>query len=132
MLVWVISDIWAYVAGYFNFTETSSYQIGVNILSIINNLFWLLALYYVYDAPKFIYQNEKNVKIIGIIIVAVASLTMLLFFFIGNEIYYSVKIAAVPDVLLTTFLCYLMGISFFRTFMYRGLKLVAIPFRSFT
>ncbi|WP_275314695.1 hypothetical protein [Tenacibaculum bernardetii] len=126
MLVWVVSGIWAYVAGYFSYTETTSYQIGVNILSTINNLFWLLALYYVHDAPKFIYQNEKNVKIIGIIIVAVASLTMLLSFFVGNEVYYGVKIAAIPDVLLTTFLCYLMGVSFFRTFMHRDLKLVAI------
>ena len=125
MLVWVISGIWAYVAGYFSYTGTSSYQIGVNILSTINNLFWLLALYYVHDAPKFIYQNEKNVKIIGVIILAVASLTMLLSFFVGNEVYYGVKIAAIPDVLLTTFLCYLMGVSFFRTFMYRDLKLVA-------
>lgn len=126
MLVWVISGIWAYIAGYFSFTETVSYQIGVNILSTVNNLFWLLALYYVYDAPKFIYQNEKNVKIIGIIIVAVASLTILLSFFVGKEDYYGVKITAVPDVLLTTFLCYLMGVSFFRTFMHRDLKLVAI------
>ncbi|WP_271405404.1 hypothetical protein [Tenacibaculum soleae] len=126
MLVWVISGIWAYIAGYFSFTETVSYQIGVNILSTVNNLFWLLALYYVYDAPKFIYQNEKNVKIIGIIIVAVASLTILLSFFVGKEVYYGVKITAVPDVLLTTFLCYLMGVSFFRTFMHRDLKLVAI------
>ena len=126
MLVWVVAGIWAYIGGYFIFTETNTYQVGVNILSTINNLFWLLALYYVYDAPKFIYQNEKNVKIIGVIIIAVASLTLLLSSFVGNEVFYGVKIAAVPDVLLTTFLCYLMGVSFFRTFMHRDLKLVAI------
>ncbi|WP_043706401.1 hypothetical protein [Tenacibaculum ovolyticum] len=126
MLVWVVSGVWAYIAGYFNFTEISAYQIGVNTLSTINNLFWLLALYYVYDAPKFIYQNEKNVKIIGVIILIVASLTVFLSLFVGNEVFFGVKIAAVPDVLLTTFLCYLMAVSFFRTFMHRDLKLVAI------
>jgi hypothetical protein len=126
MLVWVASGIWAYIAGYFNFTEISSYQIGVNILSTINNLFWLLTLYYVYDAPKFIYQNEKNVKIIGVIIIAVTSLTILLSSLVGNQVYFGVKIAAIPDVLLTSFLCYLMAVSFFRTFMHRDLKLVAI------
>ncbi|MCT4697979.1 hypothetical protein [Tenacibaculum haliotis] len=126
MLIWVISGIWAYTAGYFKFIETSIYQIGVNILSTINNLFWLLALYYVYDAPKFIYRNEKNVKVIGVIILIVASITLILSSFIGNEIYFGMKIAAIPDVLLTTFLCYLMAVSFFRTFMYRDLKLVAI------
>lgn len=126
MLIWVFSGAWAYVAGCFNFTETPIYQIGVNILSTVNNLFWLLALYYVYDAPKFIYRNEKNVKIIGIIIIAVASLTLFLSLFIGNTAYFGIKIAALPDVLLTTFLCYLMAVSFFRTFMHRDLKLVAI------
>ncbi len=109
MLVWVVSCIWAYIAPYFSFTEIGACQIWVNILSTLNNLFWLLALYYVYDAPKFIYQNEK---IIGIIIIVVASVIVLLSLFIGSEVYFGFKIAVVPDVLLTTFLCYLLGVSF--------------------
>ena len=125
MLVWVLSGTWAFIANYFLFDTTTSYQIGVNVLSTINNLFWLLALYYVYDAPKFIYRNEKNVKIITIIIIAVFTLTLILASVVGNEIFYGIKLASVPDVLLTTFLCFLMGISFYRTFMHRDLKLVA-------
>ena len=126
MLVWVVAGIWAYASHYFTFNGTSIHQIGVNMLSTINNLFWLLALFYFYDAPKFIYQHKKNVKIIAIIIIIVASLTLLLSFFVGNHIYFGVKLAALPDVLLTTFLCYLMAISFYRTFTFRGLKMVAV------
>ncbi|CAL2091296.1 conserved membrane hypothetical protein [Tenacibaculum sp. 190524A02b] len=125
MLVWVFSGSWAFIANHFNFEETLSYQIGVNLLSTFNNLFWLLALYYVYDAPKFIYRNEKNVKIIATIIIVVASITLLLSFSLGTKIYYGVKLTSIPDVLLTTFLCFLMAVSFFRTFMHRDLKLVA-------
>lgn len=125
MLVWVISGIWALLANYFTFEKTTTHQVGVNILSTVNNLFWLMALYYVHDAPKFIYRNEKNVKVIALIIVVVASITLLFSSLFGNEFYYGVKIAALPDVLLTTFLCFLMGVSFYRTFMYRDLKLVA-------
>lgn len=125
MLVWVVSGAWAFIANYFMFETTARYQIGVNILSTINNLFWLLALYYVYDAPKFIYRNEKNVKIIAIIIIVVATITLLLSSMVGNEVFYGIKFASLPDVLLTTFLCFLMGISFYRTFMHRDLKLVA-------
>lgn len=125
MLVWVISGIWAFTANYLETENTVSYQIGVNILSTVNNLFWLLALFYVYDAPKFIYRNEKNVKIIAITIIAVATITMLLSFVVSNDAFYGVKLISVPDVLLTTFLCFLMGVSFYRTFMHRDLKLVA-------
>ncbi|CAM1349025.1 MULTISPECIES: hypothetical protein [Tenacibaculum] len=126
MLVWVFSGSWGLIANYFNFQDTLSYQIGINILSTINNLFWLLALHYVHDAPKFIYRNEKNVKIISIIIIIAASLTLLLSFIIGTNIYYGIKLVGIPDFLLTTFLCYLMGVSFYRTFMHRDLKLVAV------
>lgn len=125
MLVWVVSGIWAFTANYLATENTVSYQIGVNILSTVNNLFWLLALFYVYDAPKFIYRNEKNVKIIAITIIAVATITMLLSLVVSNDAFYGVKLISVPDVLLTTFLCFLMGVSFYRTFMHRDLKLVA-------
>lgn len=126
MLVWVFSGTWAFLANHYTFNHTLTYQIGVNVLSTINNLFWLLALYYVYDAPKFIYRNEKNVRIIAFIIALVASITLLLSLTIANKTYFGIKLIAVPDFLLTTFLCYLMGLSFYRTFVHRGLKLVAI------
>ncbi len=126
MLVWVFSGTWALLADYFSFHDSLMYQIGVNMFSTINNLFWLLALYYMYYSPLFIYRNEKNVRIISVIIAIVFGLTLLLSVSLRNEVYSGVKLMGVPDFLLTTFLCYLMAISFYRTFMFRGLKLVAI------
>lgn len=127
LIVWVVSGIWAYAANHFSFVESLTYQVGVNVLSTVNNLFWLLALYYVYDAPKFIYRNEKNVKIIASIIVVVTVITFLIANFTQeNTVINGVKLMAIPDVLLTLFLCFLMGISFYKTFIYRDLKLVAV------
>ncbi len=126
MLIWVLSGIWAYASYYFSFNQTTTYQIGTNILSTINNLFWLLALFYFYDAPKFIYQHKKNVRIITFTIIIVAFLTFLLSFLVGDKTYFGIKIIAIPDILLTTFLCYLMAVSFYRTFAFRRLKLVAL------
>ncbi|WP_298425140.1 hypothetical protein [uncultured Kordia sp.] len=126
MFVWVCSGIWAYVSQRFEFSDTIIYQIGVNLLSIINNLFLLLALFYFYYAPKFIYNNTKNVKIIIGIIIAVTSVTLLMSSIFGNDnIYYNIKLNAIPDLILSGFLCFLLLISFYKTFLHRGLKIVA-------
>lgn len=127
LIVWVLAGIWAYASNHFSFESTTTYQLGVNILSTINNLFWLLALYYVYDAPKFIYRNEKNVKIIASIIIAVTIITFLIANFSQeNAVYNGIVLIVIPDVLLTLFLCFLMGVSFYRTFIYRDLRLVGV------
>mgnify|MGYP003689056995 CR=1 FL=1 len=127
MFVWVGSGIWAYASKHFGFSETITYQIGVNLLSIVNNLFLLMALFYFYYAPKFIYNNIKNVKIIVGIIIAVASTTLAMAGVFGeNNMYANVKLNAIPDLILSGFLCFLLLISFYKTFMHRGLKLVAM------
>lgn len=126
MFIWVVSGIWAYTSQRFEFSETILYQIGVNLLSIINNLFLLLALFYFYYAPKFIYNNTKNVKIIIGMIIAVTSVTLLMSSIFGNNnIYYNIKLNAIPDLLLSGFLCFLLVVSFYKTFVHRGLKIVA-------
>lgn len=126
MFVWVGSGIWAYVANHFIFETTLTYQIGVNLLSITNNLFLLLALFYFYHAPKFIYNNTKNVKIIIGIIIAVTSITLLISsMYRENNIYNGIKLNAIPDLVLSGFLCFLLMVSFYKTFIHRGLKLVA-------
>ncbi|EDP95583.1 hypothetical protein U8527_06035 [Kordia algicida OT-1] len=127
MFVWVGSGIWAYASKHFEFSETMTYQIGVNLLSIVNNLFLLMALFYFYYAPKFIYNNIKNVKIIIGIIIAVASVTLVMAGVFGeNNMYANIKLNAVPDLILSGFLCFLLLISFYKTFLHRGLKLVAM------
>ncbi|WP_420572272.1 hypothetical protein [Kordia sp.] len=127
MFVWVGSGIWAYTSKRFGFSETMTYQIGVNLLSIVNNLFLLMALFYFYYAPKFIYNNTKNIKIIIGIIIVVASVTLLMAGVFGeNNIRFGIKWNAVPDLVLSGFLCFLLLISFYKTFLHRGLKLVAM------
>ena len=127
MFVWVGSGIWAYTSNHFSFSDGIGYQIGVNLLSIVNNLFLLMALFYFYYAPKFIYNNIKNVKIIIATIIAVTSITLAMSWMFGNDnVSFGIKWNAVPDLVLSGFLCFLLLISFYKTFLHRGLKLVAM------
>lgn len=127
MFVWVISGSWGFVSQVFNFSETTLYQIGVNLLSIVNNLFLLLALFYFYYAPKFIYNNKRNVTIILVLIVITSIATFGISYSLGaTTISEGIKISGIPDLILSGFLCYLLGVSFYRTFAYRGLSIIAI------
>ena len=127
MFIWVLSGCWAYTANYFSFSESRIFQLGNNLFSIINNLLLLLALFYFYYAPKFIYNNKKNIKKIFLVILLTAIATLGLTFYLGND-YNSngIKISGLPDLLLSAFLCYLLGVSFYRTFAQRGLQIVAV------
>jgi len=127
MFIWVLSGCWAYLGNAFLFTDESYFQLVINLLSILNNLFLLLALFYFYYAPKFIYNNKKNIKYIIIVIIATSILTIFLSNYLGvNDSINGYRISGIPDLLVSGFLCYLLGISFYRTFAYRGLTVVAI------
>jgi len=127
MFVWVCSGCWGYSSHQFSFSESTLYQVGVNLLSIINNLFLLLALFYFYYAPKFIYNNKRNVSIIFILIIITSIATFGISYSLGaTTISEGIKIAGIPDLILSGFLCYLLGISFYRTFAHRGLSIIAI------
>src|SRR5690606_38817809 len=43
-----------------------------------------------------------------------------------NKIVKNIRISGIPDLLLSAFLCYLLGDSFYRTFAYRGLKVIGV------
>jgi hypothetical protein len=43
-----------------------------------------------------------------------------------NNIVKNIRISGIPDLLLSAFLCYLLGVSFYRTFAYRGLKVIGV------
>jgi len=127
MFVWVISGCWGYASHQFSFSESTLYQVGVNLLSIINNLFLLLALFYFYYAPKFIYNNKRNVSIILVLIVITSIATFGISYSLGaTTISEGIKITGIPDLILSGFLCYLLGVSFYRTFVHRGLSIIAI------
>lgn len=127
MFIWVISGCWSYAGHYFSFENTTSFLIGIHLLSIVNNMFLLLALFYFYYAPWFIYNNKKNVRIILVLIVITAVITMLLSTFSeASNAAEGINISAIPDLILSGFLCALLGISLFRTFVHRGLKIVGV------
>ncbi|MCB0466505.1 MAG: hypothetical protein KDC78_12660 [Aequorivita sp.] len=125
MFIWVLSGCWTFGGTIFNFTETQGYHLGVNLFSIINNMFLLLALFYFYYAPGFIYHNKKNIKKIIIVIVLTSIITFILPFILGEgNVFRNIRISGIPDLLLSAFLSYLLAISFYRTFAYRGLKVI--------
>lgn len=126
MFVWVASGTWAYLGSKFGFENGLSYQIGVNLLSIVNNMFLLLAIFYFYYAPAFIYKNERNVRIILGIIVVVTLTTFGVTYFGGGKVYNNINLHALPDLLLSGFLCYLLIVSMYKTFLHRGLQVVSI------
>jgi len=124
LFVWVGSGIWGYLGSVWGWEQSIPFLLGVSLFSIGNNLFILLALFYFSHAPKFIYQNEKNIgKIIAlIIIVAVCSIGLAIAVPTTN----SLNIGAIPDLLLSSFLCCLLAYSLYQTFVDRDLMVVAL------
>ena len=126
MFVWVISGIWAFTSFAFDFHATTTYQVGVSLLSTLNNLFLLLALFYFSYGPKFIYHNKKNINKIIVLIIVIAAATIILGQLFGeSNIRYGLKISGIPDLLLSAFLSLLLAIAFYRTFINRDLQIVA-------
>lgn len=126
MFVWVVSGIWAYVGNSQGFADQFTYRIGVNLFSILNNLFLLLAIFYFYDAPSFIYKNSRNVKLIFGIILLVTLVTLGISYSGINSVMHDINFIAIPDLILSGFLSYLLGISLYRTFYHRDLTVVAL------
>lgn len=126
MFVWVVAGIWRYAGSHYMFADSFVFAAGVNILSIVNNMFLLLALFYFYYAPTFIYGNRKNIKIIISIIVLVTLSTLVIFHFTDDTIYGGMKLNSLPDLLLSGFLSGLLATTLYRTFDQRGLKVVAM------
>ena len=130
IFVWVLAGCWTYLGNLFSFSEASYYKPVNNLFSILNDLFLLLALFYSDYAPKFIYKNEKNIVKIIYVVVGMGVLTLLLPTILErlgmeNEVY-GLTISALPDLILSSFLAFLLIVSFYRTFANRGLKIVAI------
>lgn len=125
MLVWVVSGFVSYLTHHFNL-QTSPFQtLTVNLLSIANNFFLLLALFYFQYAPSFIYESKKGRRIILAIIILVTLLTLSTVFVDEPLVYFSLNLKALPDLMLSTLISFLLIISLYRTFVHRGLPVVA-------
>lgn len=125
IFVWVISGLWVLFTASQGLTGGIVHQIGINLLSTLNNLFLLLALFYFVEAPAFLYQNPKNVRriIIGILLLAGISVTLALFY--KNEPVWGMKLGNLPDFILSGFLSIILLITLFKTFHRRSLEIVA-------
>jgi hypothetical protein len=127
MFIWVVSGCWSYFGYFFSLEATTPFQLGIHLLSIVNNMFFLLALFYFYYAPSFIYNNTKNTKIILVLIVITSIITFVLSSFSEkNTMTNGINFSGIPDLVLSGLLCSLLGISLYRTFAHRGLKIVGI------
>ncbi len=127
LFVWVFSGTWIFSSNQFGFADTIVYDIGYSLFSVMNNLFLLLALFYFDFAPSFLYKNKRNTILITILILAVAVITfVLLQLFKDSPVDSNLSWSGIPDLLLSSFITYLLIVSFYKTFMNRGLKLVAI------
>lgn len=124
LFVWVSSGVWGYVASIGNFEQSTLYSLGVSLFSTLNNLFLLFALFYFSHAPNFIYNHKKNMRKIIVLILLVALLIVGLSSFPSLHST-SINIAAIPDLLLSSFLCCLLAYSLYQTFIDRDLKVVA-------
>ncbi len=127
IFIWVISGCWAYLGNLLAIESSVFYQTITNLCSIANDFFLLLALSYSDYAPQFIYKHEKNISKIGAVVLLMGILTCILPVLLGsaNEVA-GLRIHAIPDFILSGFLAFLLLLSFYRTFVHRGLKLVAI------
>jgi hypothetical protein len=127
IFVWVFAGGWAYAGYTFGFSETLYFKTGNNLFSIANDLFLFLALRYADHAPQFIHKHKRNSHRIIVVIFMIALLTCLLPPLLGESNQTNgVIISALPDLFLSGFLTFLLIVTFYRTFAYRGLKIVAV------
>jgi hypothetical protein len=127
IFVWVVAGCWAYLGNEFNFSQTLYFKTGNNLFSIVNDLFLFLASCYADHAPQFIHKHKSNSNRIVVLILIMALLTCIIPLLLGeyNDIY-GVRISALPDLILSGFLTFLLIVTFYRTFANRGLQIVAV------
>jgi hypothetical protein len=127
IFVWVVAGCWAFLGHEFHFDQTLYYSTGNNLFSITNDLFLFLALCYADHAPRFIHKHKRNRTRITVLIFIMALLTCLIAAFSGaSNGVNGVTISALPDLVLSGFLTFLLIVTFYRTFANRGLKVVAV------
>jgi hypothetical protein len=127
IFVWVIAGCWAYAGNEFHFSQTSYFKTANSLFSIANDLFLFLALCYADHAPQFIHKNKKNSTRIVVLILAIACVTCILpTWSAGLHDSHGVRPGALPDLVLSGFLTFLLIVTFYRTFANRGLTIVAV------
>ena len=127
IFVWVVSGCWAYAGTAFGFSHATFFKTVNSLFSITNDLFLFFALCYADHAPQFIQKNKRNRnRVIGLFTV-MALLTCIIPLLPGEATTMSgIRIAALPDLMLSGLLAVLLILTFYRTFASRELKTVAV------
>lgn len=101
--------------------------ISQNIFSILNSLFLILSLYYFDHAPTYLYNNITNTRKIIWTFIAVSVFSFLLALWNGDTVNtYGLRLSAIPDLILSGALSWLLVVSLYRTFMERKMAVVAM------
>lgn len=127
LFTWVLSGAWS-LAGLTEVVAVSegTQQVIRSLFSILNNLFFLLALFFFHHAPGFLYKNEKNTARVIVFITSISVISLLLFNYRDSLPQMTdVYLPSLPDLLSSGFLSVLLAISFYRTFRYRGFQRIA-------
>lgn len=127
IFVWVVAGVWAYIGNAFGFSQTLYFKTGNNLFSILNDFFLFLALRYADHAPQFIHKHKRNGNRIIALIFIFALITCITPLLPANANENAgINIGALPDLILSSFLTFLLIVTFYRTFANRGLTIVAV------
>lgn len=126
VFVWAISSLLILIFNTYTINNWIT-LIFQNMLSILNSLFLILALYYFDNSPKYLYNNKKSTKIILIFFIGLSIISLLLALFFGETIKtYGFRCNTIPDLILSTVLTWFLIFSLYKTFYNRYMKSVAI------
>ncbi len=102
-------------------------KISQNLFSILNSFFLILALYYLDNAPKYLYNNKKSTIRILLFFVFLTLLSFALAIFFGDTIKTKgIRLNAIPDLLLSAILSWFLIVSLYRTFSNREMHNIAV------
>ena len=125
LFTWVVAG----VSGFFYSVSDTAWLISpmivTNLFSVFNNAFFLIALYYFDNAPSFIYRNRRNNWLLLSLILVVAIFSLILSDTTATLSGVQIRIHTLPDFLFSLFLSILLAYTLYKTFMVRGLRVVA-------
>ena len=126
LFVWCFSGL----ITYFSLSEVNDgwlVLISQNVFSILNSLFLILALFYLDNAPNYLYNNKKNTNLLIVFFIVLSLLSFLLSVIFNENLGTNgLKYSVIPDLILSGVLSWFLGFSLFRTFVNRKMTIVAI------
>ncbi len=125
MFVWVCSGAWAYIGNVFHYGNMTTQRSGNIIFSLLNSYFVLLAISYCNEAPRFIYQHKQNIRKLVIGFSSIQLIFLLLPLIGLPSSIFGIFVPGLPDWFFSGLITYWLGISFYKAFVNRGLKVVA-------